>query len=304
LLTTNIVYLPDGKMIITKLSGGLGNQLFQYAVARHLAQQHNTELKLDITAFKDDRLRSYALSPFNIIENIASEEEIQLLKASTPSFFTRLNRKFLRQPLKLPSSYVREKHFHFDPEILSLSNNCYLEGYWQSEKYFASITNLICNEFSIKAPPTLLNMTLAETMKACNSVSIHIRRGDYITSLSASNTHGVCDIAYYQRALEYLSNKIDSLHFFIFSDDPDWVKINFNIPYQSTYVTRNDAINGFEDLRLMSQCQHHIIANSTFSWWGAWLSSNPNKIVIAPQQWFVVTDKNTEDMIPTKWKRL
>lgn len=291
-------------MIITKLIGGLGNQLFQYAIARNLAMKHNTELKIDISAFKEYTLRGYSLSPFNIIENIASDEEITSLKTRNPVFFERLVSKVFKRPLNPPPTYVYEKHFHYDPEIMTLPDNSYLEGYWQSEKYFSDIAETIRNEFTIKIQPTGLNKELTERIKSCVSVSIHIRRGDYVKNPYTSRIHGICDIEYFLRGMNYLGNQICSPHYFIFSDDPDWVINNFNIPYQSTYVTHNHAQNDFEDLRLMSQCQHHIIANSTFSWWGAWLCRNLHKIVIAPQRWFNDADKDMKDLIPASWKRM
>ena len=290
-------------MIITKLIGGLGNQLFQYAVARCLALKRNTELKIDMSSFKEYTLRRYSLSHFNIIENIASEAEINLLKTETATFLERLTSKVLRKPFLFQSD-ICERYHHYDPEIMKLPNNSYLDGYWQSEKYFQAIADIIRSDFTIKKEPDAINKEYAEKITSSTSVSIHIRRGDYVENPSASRIHGTCDLGYYCRSLEYISSQITSPHFFIFSDDPEWASSNLIIPYLSTYVTHNDALNYVEDFRLMRLCKHHIIANSSFSWWGAWLCNNKDKIVIAPNKWFNVASRNTKDLIPDPWIRI
>jgi len=297
-------------MIIVQLLGGLGNQMFQYAAARKIAHDKNTTLKLDVSCFKDYKCateRQYELSCFNIIESFASGEEVYHLKGAGAD---NISSKFFKVINKIKPqhkrSYIKEKHFHFDPKISNVSDNIYLEGYWQSEKYFKEIEDIIRNEFKIKGSPDAKNAKKTEFISSSNlqSISVHIRRGDYITDSDTNSFHGICGLEYYQKAIDKLAGIIKNPHFFIFSDDPDWVKNNLILEYPATYVTENLGIKDYEDLRLMSLCKHHIIANSSFSWWGAWLSENTDKIVIVPKKWFNDPNINTDDLIPASWKRI
>lgn len=175
-------------MIITKLNGGLGNQLFQYAAARCLAHESGEELKLDISSFKNDKLRTYELKNFQIIENFAQAAEINKCKYALLDYFKPYYKR----------AYIKEKHFHYDPNIAHVHGNVFLNGYWQSEKYFLGIKELIRKEFTIKAPLAGLNLSLAKQIKAANAVSVHIRRGDYVTNPATKKYHGICSIEYYQ----------------------------------------------------------------------------------------------------------
>ncbi len=297
-------------MIIVQLLGGLGNQMFQYAAARKIAHDKNTILKLDVSCFKDNKCateRQYELSCFNIIESFASREEVYNLKGTDTN---NISGKFFKAINKIKPyhkrSYIKEKHFHFDPEISNVSDDVYMEGYWQSEKYFKEIEDIIRSEFKIKDSPDAKNTKIAEfvTSLYLRSVSIHIRRGDYVTDSDTNSFHGICGLEYYQKAINKLASIIKNPHFFIFSDDPDWVKNNLILEYSATYVTRNLGIKDYEDLRLMSLCKHHIIANSSFSWWGAWLSENSDRTVMAPGKWFNDSSINTNDLIPESWNRI
>lgn len=291
-------------MIITRLHGGLGNQLFQYAVGRHLAEKNRTILKIDKTVFETYKLHKYSLSPFNINENFASVEEIAVLKEKKYCFMRRTIMRMMRKPTCFPAYFV-EKNFSFDPAILNLPDNVYIEGYWQSEKYFQDIEEIIRREFAVKTELAGKNLDLAREIKSCNSVSVHIRRGDFISNPEIKRVHGnCCDLDYYNRCAEYLCGIVTLPHFFIFSDDPVWVSENIIMPGSVTYVDYNDADNNYEDLRLMSLCKYHIIANSSFSWWGAWLGTNPNKITIAPNKWFNITERDTKDLIPKEWLKI
>jgi len=289
-------------MIITHLNGGLGNQMFQYAAGRCLAYSHNTDLKLDITQYQLDKLRDYGLSVFNITENIASA--IDLDRVCRPLVWN------IKHPLEavkfgirqnIPVRFVKERHFHFDPEILALPDNVYLEGYWQSEKYFAEIADIICKEFSFVNPPSISNQEIIEEMEGCNSVSLHVRRGDYVTNPKIMKTHGVLGIEYYRWALNFIEKKVIKPHIFVFSDDIQWAMENLKTDLPLHFIDHNGGEKNYEDLRLMSNCQYHIIANSSFSWWGAWLSSKSEKIVIAPRRWFNKSNRDTRDLIPDSW---
>jgi hypothetical protein len=203
-----------------------------------------------------------------------------------------------------PIYYKKEPPLRFDPDFFAVPDNVYLEGYWQSENYFKTIENAIKSEFTLKEDPDPQNALLSEKILGSNSVSIHIRRGDYVHNPVTFDYHGVCSLEYYHSAIDTIAKKISNPHFYIFSDDSLWVKQNLGINYPHTYVTHNQGLKDYMDLWLMKLCRHHIIANSSFSWWGAWLCSNPGKIVIAPKQWFNNPDVNTDDLIPNTWLRL
>ena len=289
-------------MIITRLFGGLGNQMFQYAAGRRLACILGVELKLDVSWIEKFKSREYFLGNFNIKENFASASEIAVM-APTGRLGHALAKKW---PKKWPK-YIQEKHFHFDPDILNLPDGVYLKGYWQSEKYFLDISEIIHREFTVKIPPSDKNKELSETIASKNSVSIHIRRGDYIATQKTTQCHGACDLGYYFRCIDYLKQLVNNAHFFIFSDDIEWAQTNLKKLHPVTFVDFNRPDKAYEDLRLMSQCKHHIIANSTFSWWGAWLNPGKDKIILAPKQWFAKKMQDSmkmEDLFPSAWIRL
>lgn len=292
-------------MIITKLIGGLGNQMFQYALGRHLAEKHHALLKLDISGFETYTLHKYALGTFNIQESFASPQEIKSLTRLKAGILKKIIRRIAGGPPLLAASHVIEqRRFHFSPDILELPDNIYLEGSWQSEKYFSAIADVIRREFTVKSHQTGKDKELAEQITAHESVSLHIRRADYISNPHTQQIHGVCDMAYYSQCIEQLSQKVNAPHFFIFSDDPEWACANMKLHYQYTIVDHNKADKNYEDLRLMSLCKYHIIANSTFSWWGAWLSPYGQKIVFAPQRWLKSEAYEVDDLIPAQWIKI
>lgn len=284
-------------MIIIKLIGGLGNQLFQYAAGRLLAEKLGCPLKLDVTGYKNQSgltPRYYELGVFNIKESFANIEDINLLKNKKRSFFQKL---FGIKKIY----YYSEKNFGFNEEFLNLTKNTYLNGYWQSEKYFLEISDILRKEFSFKNPPDRETKNLLNQIKHINSVSLHIRRGDYVSDSQTKAAHYVDLEEYYKKAVNYIMENSNNPHFYIFSDDPQWVKDNFIKDFDYTIIDFNPTDKGYEDLRLMSTCKHNIIANSSFSWWGAWLNNNPEKIVIAPSKWFNISEYNTKDLIPESW---
>ena len=294
-------------MIITRLIGGLGNQMFQYAVALNLAKKNNTDFKLDVSGFEKYKLHKYALEPFNINAKIAAADEIKQLTQAQNGLFSKLRCKVLRKPGPLASTHIKEKElFIFDPSILQLKGDFYFEGSWQNPEYFIDINSIILDELSVSKPQLGINKRLAEKIYDSNSIAVHIRRCDYITNKHTNQSHGVCDLNYYDRTIRYIAEKIEEPKIFIFSDDPGWVSNNLKMNLPSTYVVHNSADKNYEDLRLMSQCKHQIIANSTFSWWGAWFNKNPEKIVIAPKDWFSDPRMNAvaNSLIPDGWVRL
>lgn len=199
---------------------------------------------------------------------------------------------------------VSEKFFHFDPSILKIDTSCILAGYWQSEKYFQSSRSKIIEDFRPKEVMNSVNRFTAESIDSTNSVSIHVRRGDYVTNSQANKFHGLCGLDYYEKAIEFIQKRASNTHFFIFSDELDWVKENLRINAPTSYISANTGGESYWDMQLMKECRHHIVANSSFSWWGAWLSENQDGMVIAPDKWFSDPSINTKDLIPSRWVRL
>jgi len=295
-------------MIIVKLQGGLGNQMFQFAIGRRLALLHMVDLTLDLTELLDRTpksnftFREYELGVFQINSQIAAEQEVRVFNQN--DIVSKIKRLFISTKL------VPEKSLNFELTILNLGNQVYLNGYWQSEKYFESIRTVLLSDFTLRQS-FLDKHTADERIKTTKSqiettpsVSVHFRRGDYITDSITNIAHGTCTLEYYRNAINLICEKDASVHLFIFSDDPDWVQTNRlfdDLP--TTVVTTSDK---HMDMYLMSLCQHNIIANSSFSWWGAWLNRNPDKMVIAPKRWFAKEELNqqTQDLIPQNWIRL
>jgi hypothetical protein len=295
-------------MIIVKLMGGIGNQMFQYATARRLAHVRGAALKLDLGWFENciaDSPRAYELHLFRIKELIASVEEIRGVKnAGEKGAVCGLMRFLGVGDRCVTNGVVVERHFHFDPEVLRLPDNVYLDGYWQSEKYFADVADVVRSELTVAIEPDDKNRQMSEMIRKSEAVSLHIRRGDYVSNPVMNRFHGLCSLEYYQKGMEMVFSKTKNAHFFVFSDDPAWAKENVNSDHPLTFIDFNGAERAYEDLRLMSLCKHHVIANSSFSWWGAWLSRNPSKVVVAPAKWFSNPNINTDDLIPQGWVRL
>ncbi len=295
-------------MIIARISNGLGNQLFQYSLGRHLAIKNNADLKLDISAFQYD-FREYMLNFFNIAGETSTQKDyhaIGLPDMEKQSYFSRLRRKIFRNQEKNSPIYRRsiilEPQFQFCEDILKAKNNCYLSGNWQSEKYFLDIADTIKKDLTLKNEPSQLFKQWTKKIDNCQSVSLHIRRGDYISSQKVNQFHGTCNLEYYQKAIDLIAEIIKNPKFFISSDDIAWARNNLKINYP-VYFISDKNIPDYEELIIMSNCRHNIIANSSFSWWGAWLNGSPNKIVIAPQKWFnAPTD--TTDLLPDSWIKI
>lgn len=291
-------------MLIVKVIGGIGNQMFQYAVGRNIQLKNGGALKLDINGYKyqfDITPRKFELDIFKLDYKIASQNDIAQLVG-----FDMLNRVFNRFGVDLKSRskfFFKEKSFAYDSRINKVGNNVYLEGFWNSEKYFVENEKEIRKDFSFRKELMENNKKIAESISKTNAVSIHIRRGDYIYNKKTNQFHGTCDLNYYQRAIDLIKNKVKNPKFFIFSDDLEWVKNNLKIK-NAIYVEGNIDDKSYIDMQLMSLCKHNIIANSSFSWWGAWLNNNPEKIVIAPEKWFNDTTINTKDLLPEGWIKI
>ncbi len=269
---------PTKHVIVIRLLGGLGNQMFQYACARSLANHTGSRIILDTCLYDHNvAYRKYELSVFAIKADVLSDGIL-------PQLPDELN------VYEEDSWCTYEKGF-YDTEL-----PCFLIGYWQSWKYFQSIGENIRADFCFRdelISPEVKRFEMS--LSQASSVGIHIRRTDY-----ANNPQGILPLQYYQHAVEWIQHKVNDPVFYVFSDDPDWIESYFDIPVQFQIIRGH---SGMEDMYLMSRCQHNIIANSSFSWWAAWLNSNPDKMVIAPQKWLLGEDLDVTDtdLIPPEW---
>ena len=295
-------------MIIVRLRGGLGNQLFQFAAAYSLARSKGVELKSDLYTYTKHPLRKYELGHFNIQLPEATRSEVHQFTGNNP-VVRYLNKK--NNYLNCPNVFA-QPHYHFYEDFFSLPSSIYLSGYWQSEKYFTYVADSLRKMITPAIPLDPPNTDLVASVNSSDSVAIHIRRSDYVTE-SFFQPMG---LDYYERAIKEITTRISSPRYFVFSDDIEWTRQKFSHLKDATFVEHNKGDNSFKDLLLMSACRNQVIANSTFSWWAAWLNSNPNKIVIAPAKWFHntwLTKKepvypcrfyNTKDLLPSTWTHL
>lgn len=296
---------------IVKVIGGLGNQMFQYAFAHSISKKFNVPITLDLSWFESVKTREdvtkrvFELDDFNVDYLVATPDEVEE--------FTSLKKlskveRFLWNVFKLKKYEQRSKKaalrnaYCFYKEVFNDPNYCYYDGFFQNEKYFENVRSELTEVFSLKNPIDEKNQEVLNKIIETNSVSLHVRRGDYVTLESANKFHGLCSLEYYKKAINYIAKKVENPHLFLFSDDIDWVIQNLKIEYPFTVVDFNQN-KGFLDMNLMKKCKHNIIANSSFSWWGAWLNENPDKIVIAPKQWNIQQPKKC-NIIPKKWVRL
>lgn len=269
--------------------------MFQYALGRKLALKNNDQLKLDISSYPKQNLRRYRLGGFEIVENIATAGEIKKIKYPF-GLFSRIWRIF-------GFKILRQFYIGWEPSALKKNGTFYLDGFWQSYKYFEDIEKVIKKDFSLKVSLENKVPELLAQITNANSVSLHIRRGDYVSDQKTQKHHGTCDLNYYTRAIDKIVEKISNPTFFIFSDDIEWVKHNLKTNYQVVYVSQ-PSLEDYEELILMSKCKHNIIANSSFSWWGAWLNSNSEKVVISPTKWMNDNSVKINDLIPPTWTKI
>jgi hypothetical protein len=286
-------------MIIVRLKGSMGNQLFQYATGRHLAHLNNAPLFLDTTYFNSSNITTqwkYELDAFNIAGSIATAD---LLRPFNGCKFSNSDR--LKVYLTSFGKYKKFlfEQYGFNDEVLELRGNYYLKGYYQSEKYFKSVANILRQELTIKEAFFPKNNTIVNQIKNTKSVSIHIRHGDYIRNISAMDARGLCSKDYYTKSIEYMKRELgDDIHFYLFTDDENWVKREMQWDIDTTLITGNTMM---EDFYLMSLCQNNIISNSTYSWWAAWLNDFPEKKVVMPKHWGANVKTEDIDLNPPKW---
>jgi hypothetical protein len=298
-------------MIIVKIFGGLGNQLFQYAAARGLGLRSNTEVKLDVTdpLIKDEKGRLYGLNHFNITTPMATEDEVSHLL--NKNIWLQKKSKYLQNKIGVAlhktwwnQTYVYQEEY--DKCMVSkVTKDIYLNGYWQNEDFFKEYRSIILNELSVKNEPDAINLSVIENMRKVNAISLHVRRGDAVSNPYAFRLYKLPSLEYYKNAINLITQKVKDPYFFIFSDDIDWCKKNLQLNFPVEFIGNNNTDDkNYEDIRLMSCCKHHITANSTFSWWGAWLNPSDSKIVISPAEWFHKRQYNKAKIVPRNWIRL
>lgn len=283
-------------MIIMNIFGGLGNQMFQYATGYALARHFNTELKCDMTFFEDPSTfiqRDCGISSLSTSIVPATKKEISVYKGKISEQLDRVLHPWYKRHV------VYEPHYHFAADIFKGKGDAYYTGYWQSPKYFEFVAQEIRNIFLLNSY-TAKMYQLALEIGEKNSISLHIRRGDYVTNKAANETLGVLPLSYYEQAIEYIQKHVLEPHFYIFSDDIEWAKEHLRIHAQKIFVS-GSGLSDVEEMQLMTKCKHNILANSSFSWWGAWLGPSENKIAVAPKQWFKDTQISTKDLIPETW---
>jgi hypothetical protein len=284
--------------------GGLGNQMFQYAAGWSLARRLGAELLVDRTWLEGEGLfatpRHYELDAFHLQTRSATPKVVSKLERRSESALNGL-----RQKLGLAASVtvLHEASHAFDKRLNTVSGDVLLVGYWQSEKYFANCVEAIRAEFELGDSPSPRSSELIEKIRATNSLSLHVRRGDYASHEATGRVHGLMPISYYRDAVGLVTERAGRAEIFVFSDDIDWCKRELQIRGQQLHFVDHNT-QGSEDMRLMNACRHHILANSSFSWWGAWLNPDPEKIVVAPVRWFRDGSIDTSDLLPDSWLRL
>ncbi len=279
--------------------------MFQYAAGRVLSLERGVPLCLDISGFSSYGLhQGFELQRiFNCAAGIANEADMRDILGWQSS--SHIRRLLLRKEMVSfrRKELVVEPQFNYWPGIKHVPNDCYLVGYWQSEKYFSESASQIRADFTFRQSLEDQNEKLTQQIISVNAVSLHVRRGDYATNPQTTATHGLCTLDYYRHSIQYVAERVQQPNFFIFSDDIAWVRDNLNFPHQSQYVDCNQGKESYNDMRLMSMCNHHIIANSSFSWWGAWLNPKRDKIVVAPKNWFA-NQTDASDLLPQSWVKL
>ncbi len=281
------------KHITVHIIGGLGNQLFQIATAIAYGQKNDSRLLIDNYSYETYKLHDYLLTCFSI-----EADEIRYnLKKKLMFIFAKLLNK-----LKIHCCFFgiySEKDMLYDNSLMDKKRCKYLTGYFQSYKYFNFAKNTLRSNFEIKSEYKSKNIALLEKIKNSNSVMVHVRRGDYATNKVTKEKHGLCSVSYYKTAIGYISTIVEKPVFFIFTNDMEWCKNNFEL--EDVQYIAGSRETTIEDFDLMRECKYHIIANSTFSWWAAYLSYEESKKVVYPSPWFNILEFNENDLIPAEW---
>jgi len=292
--------------VVVALSDGLGNQLFQYAAARAISLRAGIPLYLDLQNFElGDGYRQYMLGAFRIVEQFADDALRRAFLGPRSTAQTRWWPQRLLDSLR--PAHRRFCHWQtewrFYPELLAVRCGCYLRGYWQSERYFADVADVLRSELVLRQLPQGNAAAVVRQIAACpNSAALHVRRGDYLAPHTAG-IHGVCGIEYYRAAVQHVRRTAGDVRWWIFSDDLQWVRRE---PFLSSLgqVVESDVQDPLGDFLAMRCCRHFVIANSTFSWWAAWLGERQGSVVVAPQRWFLDPTRDAKDVVPKRWVQL
>lgn len=273
--------------------------MFQYAYGLYLAGRYDTQLWLECSQMATDPLRDLMLHRWKIDTPHVTDHLRQLIPSRYGGNgwknWLHGNRSLRR---------VVERPFGFQEKYLDTGDNVFLDGYWQSERFFPQLRSQLQDCFQPSGNTSATTVAIAKKMAQANSVSLHVRRGDYVSNAHTNSVHGVCSLEYYQSCINQLQGSTESMHVFIFSDDPSWCQQNLALGCPVTYVQHNGAEQAHEDLWLMTQCKHHVVANSSFSWWGAWLRTDDSGTVFAPQPWFRSPSLDTRSVVPASWRRI
>lgn len=301
-------------MIVVSLQGGHSNQLFQYATARNLAIKSGTDLGIDLDRlskrYETEVPRNYEIDVYNLKAKIIDHSDIHIasnnrVKRIAQHVLYGGNVYEYRTDVASFTDKRIKEHIpgQYRTDILKPAKSVYLEGEFQNENYFKDIRAQLLEDLQYKTKPNKKNNDLLEDITSRdNTVSVHIRRGDYVDHPNASKFHVTTGLDYYDKAIKLMAKKLGHPYFYVFSDDPSWCKKNLGSKFPMHYADINKK--GSDDMRLMRSCQHNIMANSSFSWWGAWLNENPDKIVVAPKKWFGEAVLNTDSIVPKDWIRL
>ncbi len=291
----------DNTPIVIRLHAGFGNQLFQYALGYALSKRSGLPFALDISSFETYTLRGYELDKLSISAPKISNEDAtdirnNFYRSRIAKYLNRNMQKFLNP---FSRSYVVESEQSFHPQVLEIKHPCYIEGYWQSEKYFYEYRNELLAQFAPRSEPGEYQRSLISEIRTTESVAIFVRRGDCV---SIPEYFDLCTEKYRIGAVEIMHNLLQKPRFYIFSDDIEWCKQNFDFLENKVFIDQelDDAVQNME---LASNCKHFIIANSTFAWWAAWKSTHPSKVVIAPKNW-ISGPRPRPDTIPAGWIQL
>lgn len=302
-------------MLIVRMVGGLGNQLFQYAFARTLSKKLNRKLYIDDSWYYEVHLldnkscpysttiRNFFLKYYNIQTPIINKVHLNWIKRlEIKSKYSHFFRFLLDGPMnKLSFEKINHKNYSFD--VIKKIPRAYLIGYWQNNDIIDNYKQLLSNDLILKNPLSKRNELYLNSINSKNSIAVHFRRGDYISNPKYRELYAPCSKKYYQNGIKLIQNLINNPHFYIFSDDIKWVKNNYDFTTDTTFIDNSGP--EYEHLFLMNQCKHQITANSTFSWWAAWLNTNPHKIIITPLYWYYDKHLNeTVTRIPDEWIKI
>lgn len=288
-------------MIITRLNGGLGNQLFQYAFGRALSLKHGVPLRLDVRDYQQKPQHGLLINQFNIAGEFLSAKDSRL----APNIERRTKwQRTLWNIHPFHPRWTREKPFGFQTRWLKLGQHVYLDGYWQSEAFFRDFADTLRQELTLTKPTSLATQEIAAQMRQSRSVAMHIRRGDYVTDPKVAKIYLPLTLSYYERCLNDWASDHRNVRVFVFSNDIAWCKKNIRWSQPTVYVDHTTTASAHEDLYLMQQAECCITANSTLSWWGAWLGQRPNHTVYTPAKWFYPNTLDDQHLACDAWVQM